>query len=122
MDARVSIQKVFELDEFFKFFDWFKKFFNKRAGEEESSLSSSWFKLDEFRKENRSFLIRINVDPAGAMKDIQAWGELLEILGFKEDSEERVLLAVERVCANCGARNRAQAKVCSVCGTSAFMK
>ena len=80
-----------------------------------------WMELKEFGRDKVSgemVVVLIYVDPAKAVLHPEAWGELLQILGFKKDSGERTPVPVEQICTKCGAHSKIEAKFCSVCGTS----
>ncbi len=118
MDAfaqnQLSVRTNLDWDGFFNLLDWFRT-------QVRDSSPLNWIELREYSSSKviaGGTLVLIYIDPAKAVLHKEAWDELLVILGFKKDLEERILFAVEHICTKCGAHSKIEARFCSICGTS----
>lgn len=116
MDAfgnQLSVRTTLDRDGFFNLLDWFRT-------HTRTSSPLDWVELRDYNSSKVGVgetVVLIYLDPAKAVLHPEAWGELLQILGFKEQEKEKTL-DVEKVCQKCGATAGADAKFCSVCGTA----
>lgn len=115
MDAfgnNLSIKTTLGGDAFFDLLDWFRT-------QVRVSSPLDWIELKEYSSSKVSegmTVVLIHIDPQKAALYMEAWGELLEILGVKTAQEASK--PPENVCTNCGFHSALNAKFCSVCGVS----